>query len=477
MHTEPTPVGSLKRPPLPETSELPPTAEELENVTIRVVRLDQLAPTRPEPPTQSAAPRSGTQRMPVEQGSVPAPSARAPQIPQAAAPPVSRPASAGPASSAVAAPEVKPLLPTAPPQVARAPAAPAARPAEAPAARPAEAPAARPAEAPAARPAEAPAARPAEAPAARPAEAPAARDTPAHRTPAAVARPSVRPDAVKRSRRVSWSRVGYLALVVALYLGWSMPTERYMTPTRGFGYALGIIGGSLMLVLLLYSARKHFTWLRCLGPTPAWFRFHMVLGILGPVCILFHSNFRTGAANSNVALFCMLTVAGSGFIGRYLYAHIHSGLYGRKLQLGELQAKASGLRELSGSVSFMPDLVARLETAEQRLLVSGPRLSLLGFLKPAVVACAAAKTRWQLHRYVRRGLRASARKSTVIAAESKRLRRAADGYIDRRLAATRRVAEFEGYERLFSLWHALHIPLIFMLIIAAVVHVIAVNVY
>jgi len=39
------------------------------------------------------------------------------------------------------------------------------------------------------------------------------------------------------------------------------------------------------------------------------------------------------------------------------------------------------------------------------------------------------------------------------------------------------VAEFEGYERLFSLWHALHIPLIFMLIIAAVIHVIAVNVY
>jgi hypothetical protein len=39
------------------------------------------------------------------------------------------------------------------------------------------------------------------------------------------------------------------------------------------------------------------------------------------------------------------------------------------------------------------------------------------------------------------------------------------------------VAEFQGYERLFSLWHPLHIPLIFMLIIAAVVQVIAVNVY
>jgi len=419
MHTEPTPVETLKRPPLPESPEPPPTSEELENVTIRVVRLDQLGPSAP-----------------AAQGPASAPAARAskaPRVPPPAAPPPA-PGAPQPAAPAAAAPAVQAPLAPAPARVARAPVSPDAR----------------------------------------PAEVPAARSRPSDRAPAAVARPSVRPEAIKKS---TWNRVGFIALVVVLYLGWSMPTERYITPTRGFGYALGIVGGSLMLLLLVYSARKHFRWLSFLGPTPTWFRFHMVLGILGPLCILFHSNFTTGAANSNVALFCMLTVASSGFIGRYLYANIHSGLYGRKLQLGELQASASGLRELSGSVSFLPDLVARLEVAEQRLLASGPQLSLLGFLKPVVVALGAAKARWQLHRYVRRGLRASARKSTVIAAESKRLRRTANTYVDRRLAATRRVAAFQGYERLFSLWHALHIPLIFMLIIAAVVHVIAVNVY
>jgi hypothetical protein len=333
-----------------------------------------------------------------------------------------------------------------------------------------------PAVAPAAR---APTARAPSVPAAPPSSVPSARpekvDSP---RPARIAPPrSASVEPAQRSRLLTWNKVGFVALVVVLCLGWSVPTERYITPTRGFGYALGIIGGSLMLVLLLYSARKHFSWLRFLGPTPAWFRFHMVLGILGPLCILFHSNFTTGAANSNVALFCMLTVAGSGFIGRYLYAHIHYGLYGRKLELGELQASASGLRELSRSVSFLPDLVTQLEAAEQRLLTCGPQFSLLGFLKPLVVRLAAVKASWQLHGYTRRGLRASARRSAVVANESKRLRRTADAYIDRRLTATRRVAAFQGYERLFSLWHALHIPLIFMLIIAAVVHVIAVNVY
>lgn len=278
-------------------------------------------------------------------------------------------------------------------------------------------------------------------------------------------------------RLVTSGRVFSVLVCALLYVGWTTPTERYISPNRGLGYALGIIGGSLMLLLLVYSLRKRWTWLAFLGPTPSWFRFHMVLGVLGPLCILYHANFSTGAANSNVALFCMLTVAGSGLVGRYIYAHIHHGLYGRKLELGELRAGAAGLHSNTRSIQFLPELAARLDAAEQRLLRTGPRLSVLGFTKPVLVAIVAVFTRWQLHGYARRALRQSARNSAVIAAERKRLRASAHAYIDRRLAATRRVAAFEGYERLFSLWHALHIPLIFMMIIAATIHVIAVHVY
>jgi hypothetical protein len=278
-------------------------------------------------------------------------------------------------------------------------------------------------------------------------------------------------------RLISGSSVFIVATCALLVGGWCTQTERYISPKRGIGYALGIIGGSLMLILLLYSLRKRWSWLRFLGPTPSWFRFHMVLGILGPLCILYHSNFSTGATNSNVALFCMLTVAGSGLVGRYIYAHIHHGLYGRKLHLGELRTQAESLHGGSGAISFLPELARRLDEAERRLLRTGPRLSLLGFTKPPIVALAGMFARWRLHGYIRRALRKSARKNPVIAAERKRLRATARAYVARRIAATRRVAAFEGYERLFSLWHALHIPLIFMMIIAAIIHVIAVHVY
>ena len=269
------------------------------------------------------------------------------------------------------------------------------------------------------------------------------------------------------------------ATVVAalLFLGWRVPTERYITPTRGLGYALGIIGGSFMLLLFLYSARKRIPWLKFMGPAAGWFRYHMVLGVLGPLCILYHSNFSTGATNSNIALFSMLTVAGSGLIGRYIYARIHHGLYGSKLSLGELRKGAETLRSGSSAFTFLPQLVERLETAERSLLASTGKLPLLGIARLIATAMAAMIARLRLHSYVRRCLREAAAHSATIAAQRKRLRRAAFAYIDRRLAATRRVAGFEAYERLFSLWHALHLPLIFLMLVAGIVHVIAVHIY
>jgi hypothetical protein len=39
------------------------------------------------------------------------------------------------------------------------------------------------------------------------------------------------------------------------------------------------------------------------------------------------------------------------------------------------------------------------------------------------------------------------------------------------------VLELRAFQALFSLWHALHMPLFFMLIIAGTVHVVAVHLY
>jgi hypothetical protein len=40
-----------------------------------------------------------------------------------------------------------------------------------------------------------------------------------------------------------------------------------------------------------------------------------------------------------------------------------------------------------------------------------------------------------------------------------------------------KVAEFNFYERLFSFWHILHIPLVFILVFAVTIHILAANRY
>jgi hypothetical protein len=84
---------------------------------------------------------------------------------------------------------------------------------------------------------------------------------------------------------------------------------------------------------------------------------------------------------------------------------------------------------------------------------------------------------WRLRRYVSRELRRAARRSPILAEQRRRLRRTAKAYVHTRLVATRRVAEFEAYERLFSLWHVMHMPIMFIMYVAAIVHIIAVHVY
>ena len=76
----------------------------------------------------------------------------------------------------------------------------------------------------------------------------------------------------------------------------------------------------------------------------------MMLGVVGPMLVLFHANFTLGATNSNVALFSMLLVAGSGVIGRYIYTRLHAHLDGKEDTLEQLKAVGERIRSQTHSV-------------------------------------------------------------------------------------------------------------------------------
>jgi hypothetical protein len=279
------------------------------------------------------------------------------------------------------------------------------------------------------------------------------------------------------SSRKSSAFYGYSITIIALGIGWLLRDFEFISPKQGAGYWLGIIGGSLMLALLLYPLRKRIRLLRFLGGTSAWFRAHMVLGVIGPVLVLYHSNFQLGSFNSQIALFCMLAVAGSGVVGRHIYAEIHRGLYGEKTSMSELRDDLTmSLKQSHGLASLMPKLTAELESLSGE--VQGDQIT--GSLSTGLSLRWMVRQYtawWSLHRTAKRELRAGAAESPAIAKDYDRLKKTSSKYIRRFVRLTGRIAKFTLYERLFSLWHVLHLPLFFMMVISALIHVLAVHMY
>ena len=262
-----------------------------------------------------------------------------------------------------------------------------------------------------------------------------------------------------------------ISVIAILLFGWSRRDDNYLTAETGAGYILGIVGGSLMLLLLLYPLSKRSTFLVRLIPMRYWFGIHMLFGIIGPVMVLFHSNFHIGSMNSTVALFCMLLVAGSGLIGRYIYTRIHHGLYGRRITLEELKSEAeTKYSELALIYEMDEKLNKRRSLMEERALQSyrGITISLLHALSLAIDSRL-------LRSRVKRVLK-SASASKAIQTNPKKNKMIMD-FVERYTIALRNVVSFRVFERLFSLWHILHLPLFIMMIITAIIHIFAVHMY
>jgi hypothetical protein len=264
-----------------------------------------------------------------------------------------------------------------------------------------------------------------------------------------------------------------IAIIVILWIGWQNRDENGLTPENGVGYWLGIAGSGLMLALLIYPLRKRMPSLRAIGSVPFWFRAHMILGIFGCVLVLWHANFRLGSINSNIALFAMLVVAASGIVGRYLYSRIHRGLYGRKAAVREILADAEALRgfvdadlHLAGHVVAQLNSFSRVGMAAPKGLLSGL------FLIPAI-RLQGSLVRMRLIAEARRVITTEGERRGWSRRVQHRMLAQTAELVTLHIAAINKAAAFAFYERLFGIWHVLHVPLFFLLVIAAIIHVYA----
>lgn len=281
-----------------------------------------------------------------------------------------------------------------------------------------------------------------------------------------------KPGAYPRGLRRGLVCLGAALFIVTLaWAGWNVVTKGLYTSGSEFGYYLGVTGGSMMLILFTYPLRKRAGVMRNWGPLKYWFRLHMICGVCGPVVIMFHSTFHVGSLNATVAISCMLLVAASGLIGRFIYRKIHHGLYGSRATLAECQ------KALTEELTRLEPLLS--PTPELRVLVDG--FSTQATQHPASLL--GRTTHFVLLTWHRQRARQHARQMLAhsTGVDGGRLsdseRKRVMQVVDATLEGIQLAAQFSAYERLFSLWHVLHIPFVYIFVFSAIVHVVAVHIY
>lgn len=136
---------------------------------------------------------------------------------------------------------------------------------------------------------------------------------------------------------VLWMRgAGFYVLA----LGDRVEHEDFATlgPSRPVGRTYGAVGLGLMLLNLLYLARRRFARVP-LGRMQVWLDVHVATGLLAALFVAFHSAFQLRSVVAQVMTATLAVTVATGLVGRFFHALVpRSGraLSGRVADLGRV---------------------------------------------------------------------------------------------------------------------------------------------
>jgi hypothetical protein len=233
-----------------------------------------------------------------------------------------------------------------------------------------------------------------------------------------------------------------------------LPIPITSEPGRPLGLWLGWAGLSLMLAMNVYSLRKRMAFMAGWGRLASWMNFHIFCGLLGPVFILFHCNFKVRGLVA-ISFWSMVVSFASGLVGRYFFVQISS----RQAELIEMSEKwQRRLKRILDSAQVAWDQI-EFEIYSQQALVHvgyspGKEVSNPFFI---LFFSFVGDIRMKLSRVKR----------------PKHWPKVA-GHALTEYALTKRKAAFlDSFRRLMGYWHAFHFPFAVFMYITAFIHVTA----
>jgi len=271
---------------------------------------------------------------------------------------------------------------------------------------------------------------------------------------------------------------GTLALLVYGFgYYWSSPELRalspkhdYLKPSGTIGLRLGMFGFVLFLLIFLYPLRKKWAWLGRQGSSRRWLDFHVLLGLLAPVVITFHSSFKFSGI-AGVAYWIMIVVALSGVVGRYIYAQIPRSLNSAELSFQEAQEQSSriGAQLKSSGILSARDVDALLRLSDLKKIES---ISLLGALWKMLLFDLGFPFRvWRLRQKMLWSQREWWSLVGFGRSESAVLERAVSMAREQALL-TKKILFLSKSHRMLHLWHIIHRPFSYSFAVLASIHVI-----
>jgi thioredoxin reductase/Pyruvate/2-oxoacid:ferredoxin oxidoreductase delta subunit len=175
------------------------------------------------------------------------------------------------------------------------------------------------------------------------------------------------------------------------------PLHRSMRSAGGWGHGVGIVATAFMLSNFLYAARKRWKGLAALGSIKGWLDFHVFVGFMSPLVIVFHAAFQSNNLLASGTATALVIVVSTGVIGRFIYGVVPSD-GGKALELSDILARFERIRSDMGPLLEEAGAPARALLERATAPVRGGWLPLLFLRMPLELVA----TRVRLFRVRRR---------------------------------------------------------------------------
>ncbi len=279
----------------------------------------------------------------------------------------------------------------------------------------------------------------------------------------------VRAEAKTRSLRLGVV-LAYTVAIYAMFVGWANQDGVFFGAPTAPQYILGVLGGALILALLGYPLWKVIGGGRWKHAQRWWFRAHVAFGVIAPASIFSHANYQLASSEAQISMALMMMVAISGLMGRFLYEKTHAATGDRATWESLSRDKAYAKYKLAEHCQYAPQLRSSLQAYEIAALSSSK-----GFFDGICRSLSyTAWTSWHemaFRRELNEALSDEASRLRWMSSQLNIERTNAQQLLTLYLRSVRRMSGLSFYEGLFSFWHALHLPLLMMLVAAAVIHV------